>query len=339
LEYADHNELYRWFVDNVRWQHKSLQPDNPVIPYQYEFSRLNITYTLMSKRKLKKLVEEGYVSGWDDPRMPTIRGLRRRGYTPAAMKDFVARAGVARSPSLIDFALLEHCIREELNKSSTRVMAVLKPLKIVITNYPSDRVEFVTLENNPEDESAGTREVPFGREVYIETDDFMEIPAKGFHRFSPGAEIRLKGAYIVRCDSVIKSESGEITELLCTYDPETKSGGLQASRKVKGTSHWVEVSSAIDATVRLYDKLFKVPDPESGDEEGLDVTDHLNPDSLIQLEGCKVEAILAKAESSDRFQFLRQGYFYVDHVDYSAGKLVFNRVVSLKDAWARQQTK
>ncbi|MCL2547960.1 MAG: glutamine--tRNA ligase/YqeY domain fusion protein [Symbiobacteriaceae bacterium] len=337
LEYADHNELYRWFVDNVRWQHRSLQPENPIIPSQYEFSRLNITYVIMSKRKLKRLVTEGYVSGWDDPRMPTISGLRRRGYTAASLMDFVTRAGVARSPTLVDIALLEHCIREELNLSAPRVMSVLKPLKVILTNYPDGQFEEVEVENNPEDPNAGVRMVKFGQELYIEQDDFMEVPVKGFHRLCPGGEIRLKGAYIIRCDAVVKNDSGEITELLCSYDPETKSGATAGSRKVKGTSHWVEASSAIDATVRLYDKLFTIPDPEADAEEGVDFVAHLNPDSLDLLTGCKMEPFLANAPAEMRYQFMRQGYFYVDHVDHALGNLVFNRIVSLKDAWVREQ--
>ncbi|MCL2498586.1 MAG: glutamine--tRNA ligase/YqeY domain fusion protein [Symbiobacteriaceae bacterium] len=339
LEYVDHNELYRWFIDNVRWQRASLQPDDPIIPSQYEFSRLNITYTLMSKRKLKRLVTEGYVTGWDDPRMPTIRGLRRRGYTPAALRDFVARAGVARGPTLVDVALLEHCIREELNRSAVRAMAVLRPLKIVITNYPAGEMEWVSLENSPEDPAAGERLVPFGRELFIEQEDFMEVPAKGFHRLSPGGEIRLKGAYIIRCDEVRKNAAGEITELLCSYDPETKTGGANAGRKVRGTSHWVEASHSVVATVRLYDKLFKVADPEEGADEGVEVVEHLHPESLITLTDCRVEPMLGEAQGEERFQFLRQGYFYVDHVDYLQGKLVFNRIVGLRDTWAREQNR
>ena len=339
LEYADHNELYRWFVNNVRWQHRSVNPDNPHIPSQYEFSRLNITYTLMSKRKLKRLVNEGYVQGWDDPRMPTISGLRRRGYTPDALKDFVQRCGVARSPSLVDVALLEHCIREELNTTASRVMAVLQPLKIVLTNYPEGQIEWLDIENNPEDPSAGSRKIPFGREVYIEQEDFMEDPPKKFHRLMPNGEIRLKGAYIIHCHEVVKDAAGEIVELLCTYDPETKSGGPQSGRKVKGTSHWVEASQADKVTVRLYDQLFKTADPEEGSDEGIDVIEHLNPDSLKVIENCYVEPMLAKALAGERFQFLRQGYFYVDHVDYNAGKLVFNRIVGLKDSWAKELKK
>ena len=335
LEYSDHNELYRWFVNNVRWQRRSVQPENPFIPSQYEFSRLNITYTLMSKRKLKRLVTEGYVSGYDDPRMPTIRGLRRRGYTAAALMDFVKRVGVARSPTLVEVQLLEHCIREELNATAPRAMSVLQPLKIVLTNYPEGQIEHVLLENNPEDPEAGMREVPFGREIYIEQEDFMENPPKKFFRLQPGGEIRLKGAYIIRCEEVIKDAEGNILELHCTYDPDSKSGGATAGRKVKGTSHWVEASTAVPATVRLYDQLFKTPDPEEGSDEGVDVTEHLNPNSLIVLENCLVEPSLAKASGGSRFQFMRQGYFYVDHVDYEQGRLVFNRIVGLKDAWAR----
>lgn len=333
LEYVDHNELYRWFIDNVKWQST---PSDPV-PYQYEWSRLNITGTVMSKRKLRKLVEGGFVQGWDDPRMPTICGLRRRGYTPASLKDFISRTGISRSPKTVDAALLEHCIREELNATAPRVMAVLNPLRLIITNYPENQVEMLELENNPENPESGSRWIPFCREIYIEQEDFMEDPPKKFHRLRPGGEIRLKGAYIIRCDEVIKNEQGQILEIRCTYDPETKSGGPQSGRKVKGTSHWVSAKHAVQVTVRLYDTLFTKDDPEDT-AEGQDFTDFVNPDSLKVIENCWVEPCLADAESGSRYQFLRQGYFYVDHVDFAKGRLVFNRIVGLRDSWAKQQS-
>lgn len=330
LEYADHNELYRWFIDNVKWKKN---PNDPV-PYQYEWSRLNITGTIMSKRRLRRLVEENHVANWDDPRMPTICGLRRRGYTPASLKDFVGRVGISRSPKIVENALLEHCIREELNTNAPRVMAVLRPLKITLTNYPEGQTEYLELENNPEDVAAGHRLVPFSRHLYIEQEDFMEDPPRKFYRLQPGGEIRLKGAYIIRCDEVVKDEAGNILELLCSYDPETKSGSPAAGRRVKGTSHWVSAPHAATATVRLYDDLFVKDNPEDV-AEGEDFTDYINPNSLEVLENCKVEPRLAQAQSGERFQFLRQGYFYVDHVDFAEGKLTFNRTVGLKDAWAR----
>jgi glutaminyl-tRNA synthetase len=333
LEYVDHNELYRWFIDNVKWQTSQQDP----IPYQYEWSRLNITGTIMSKRKLRKLVEGGYVQGWDDPRMPTICGLRRRGYTPSSLKDFINRTGISRSPKTVDAALLEHCIREELNATAHRVMAVLHPLKLIITNYPENSEELLEIENNPEDPNAGSRQVPFAREIYIEQEDFMEDPPKKFHRLRPGGEIRLKGAYIIQCNEVIKNDLGEIIELQCSYDPETKSGGPQSGRKVKGTSHWVSAKHATAVTVRLYDTLFTKDNPEET-EEGQEFTDFINPDSLQVITNCMVEPRVAEAKSGERFQFLRQGYFYVDHVDFAKGKLVFNRTVGLKDAWARQRS-
>lgn len=330
LEYADHNELYQWFINNVKWQK---HPDDP-IPIQYEWSRLNVTGTVMSKRRLRRLVEEGYVDSWDDPRMPTMCGLRRRGYTPASLKDFIGRVGISRSPKIVDAALLEHCIREELNSTAHRTMAVLRPLKITLTNYPEGQTEYLEIENNPEDPSAGDRSVPFSRELYIEQEDFMENPPRKFFRLRPGGEIRLKGAYIIRCDEVIKDEEGNVIELLCSYDPETKSGSPQAGRRVRGTSHWVSAQHAATATVKLYDHLFTKDNPEDA-EEGKDFTDYVNPESLEVLENCKIEPRLAEAQPGERFQFLRQGYFYVDHVDFAEGKLVFNRTVGLRDTWAR----
>ena len=331
LEYVDHNELYRWFIDHVKWQ----RTPQDHVPYQYEWSRLNITGTIMSKRKLRKLVLEDWVDGWDDPRMPTICGLRRRGYTPDALKDFIYRCGVSRSPKTVDAALLEHCIREELNASAIRAMAVLNPLKLVITNYPVEKTEMLELENNPENPAAGVHRVPFCRELYIEQEDFMEDPPKKFFRLRPDGDIRLKGAYIIHCDEVIKNEQGEVIELRCSYDPDSKSGGLTAGRKVKGTSHWVSARHCRTVNVRLYDTLFTRDNPEDT-EEGQDFTAYINPDSLKMLNNCKVEPRLAEAKGGERFQFLRQGYFYVDHTDFAKGDLVFNRIVGLKDSWLKK---
>lgn len=331
LEYVDHNELYRWFIDHVKWQ----RTPQDHVPYQYEWSRLNITGTIMSKRKLRKLVLENWVDGWDDPRMPTICGLRRRGYTPDALKDFIYRCGVSRSPKTVDAALLEHCIREELNTSAIRAMAVLNPLKVIITNYPVEKTEMLELENNPENPAAGVHRVPFCRELYIEQEDFMEDPPKKFFRLRPDGDIRLKGAYIIHCDEVIKNEQGEVIELRCSYDPDSKSGGLTAGRKVKGTSHWVSARHCRTVNVRLYDTLFTRDNPEDA-EEGQDFTAYINPDSLKVLNNCKVEPRLAEAKGGERFQFLRQGYFYVDHTNFAKGDLVFNRIVGLKDSWLKK---
>lgn len=331
LEYVDHNELYRWFIDHVKWQ----RTPQDHVPYQYEWSRLNITGTIMSKRKLRKLVLENWVEGWDDPRMPTICGLRRRGYTPDALKDFIYRCGVSRSPKTVDAALLEHCIREELNTSAIRAMAVLNPLKVIITNYPVEKTEMLELENNPENPAAGVHRVPFCRELYIEQEDFMEDPPKKFFRLRPDGDIRLKGAYIIHCDEVIKNEQGEVIELRCSYDPDSKSGGLTAGRKVKGTSHWVSARHCRTVNVRLYDTLFTRDNPEDA-EEGQDFTAYINPDSLKVLNNCKVEPRLAEAKGGERFQFLRQGYFYVDHTNFAKGDLVFNRIVGLKDSWLKK---
>ena len=331
LEYVDHNELYRWFIDHVKWQ----QTPEDHVPYQYEWSRLNITGTIMSKRKLRKLVMENWVDGWDDPRMPTICGLRRRGYTADALKDFIYRCGISRSPKTVDAALLEHCIREELNASAVRAMAVLNPLKVIISNYSEEKTEMLELENNPENPAAGVHLVPFCRELYIEQEDFMEDPPKKFFRLRPDGDIRLKGAYIIHCDAVIKNEQGEVIELHCSYDPDSKSGGLTAGRKVKGTSHWVSARHCRTVNVRLYDTLFTRDNPEDT-EEGQDFTAFVNPESLKVLNNCKVEPRLAEAKGGERFQFLRQGYFYVDHTDFAKGDLVFNRIVGLKDSWLKK---
>ncbi|GAB4326218.1 MAG: glutamine--tRNA ligase/YqeY domain fusion protein [Candidatus Zixiibacteriota bacterium] len=325
LEFEDHRPLYDWYLDQLGVFH----------PQQIEFARLELNYTIMSKRKLLALVKEGYVSGWDDPRMPTIIGLRRRGFTPESIRDFCDRIGVAkRMDSVVDIALLEHCLREDLNKRAPRVMAVLNPLKLVIDNYPEGKVEEFDADNNPEDPSAGTRKVPFTREVYIERDDFMEDPPKKFFRLAPGAEVRLKHAYYVTCTGVLKDDSGEVVELHCTYDPESRGGGTPDGRRVKGTLHWVSVPHAINAEVRLFDRLFRKPDPE---EKGEDFRANLNPNSLLTLTHCKVEPSLADAEPESRYQFLRHGYFCVDMKDTKPGKPVFNRTVPLKDSWAKMQ--
>ncbi len=326
LEFEDHRPLYDWVLDHV---------DVPSHPQQIEFARLNLTHTVMSKRKLLDLAEKGHVAGWDDPRMPTLKGLRRRGYTPEAIRAFCEHIGVGKRDAVVEMALLEHFIREDLNRRAPRVMAVLRPLRVVIDNYPEGRVEELEAVNNPEDPRAGTRMVPFSRAIYIEQDDFREIPPKKFYRLAPGQEVRLRYAYIIKCVGVVKDErTGEVVEVHCTYDPETRSGSThQAGRKVKGTLHWVSAAEAKDAEVRLYDHLFLQPNP--GDTpEGEDYTASLNPHSLERLPGCKVEPSLADRPPGSRFQFERQGYFCVDP-DSSAGRLVFNRTVALRDTWAK----
>ena len=331
LEFADHRPLYDWVLDHVDYRTATVVNR----PHQIEFARLNLSYTVMSKRKLRQLVEENYVQGWDDPRMPTIAGLRRRGYTPEALRDFCARIGVAKRDSMVDIALLEHCVREELNASAQRMMAVLRPLKVVLENFPSDQVEWLPTENNPEDPNAGTRQIPLTKEIYIEREDFMEDPPKKFFRLKPGGEIRLKSAYIIKCEQVVKDASGAIIELHCSYDPDSKSGGPTASRKVKGTCHWVSASYGQSAEVRLYDKLFLKENPDE-EEAGRDFKDNLNPQSLQRLSGCLIEPSLADAMVGQRFQFMRQGYFVMDQ-DSRPGQPVFNRIVSLKDSWGRMQ--
>ncbi len=327
LEFEDHRPLYDWYLDQLGVFHSQ----------QIEFARLELNYTIMSKRKLLMLVKEGYVSGWDDPRMPTIIGLRRRGFTPESIRDFCDRIGVAkRMDSVVDIALLEHCLREDLNKRAPRVMAVLNPIKLVIDDYPEGKVEEFDADNNPEDESAGTRKVPFTREVYIERDDFMEDPPKKFFRLAPGREVRLKHAYYITCTDVVKNDAGEIVELHCTYDPESRGGGTPDGRRVKGTLHWVSLPHAVDAEVRLFDRLFNKPDPE---EKGEDFRANLNPDSLVTMTHCKAEPSLANAEPESRYQFLRHGYFCADIKDTKPGKPVFNRTVSLRDTWAKMQRK
>ncbi len=324
LEFEDHRPLYDWFLDALEIYHSR----------QIEFARLNLTYTVMSKRKLLRLVQEGRVSGWDDPRMPTISGLRRRGYTPEAIRNFCERIGVAKSNSVVDIALLEHCLREDLNKRAQRAMAVLKPLKVVIDNYPEALVEDLPAINNPEDPNMGTRTVPFSRVLYIEQDDFREDPPKKFFRLAPGREVRLRYGYFITCREVIKDEqTGQIKELHCTYDPATRGGDSPDGRKVKATLHWVSAEQSIEAEVRLYEYLFLKPDPEEVAEG--DFTAVLNPDSLVTLKGCRLEPSLIKAEAGILFQFERQGYFCLDAVDSRSGKPVFNRSVPLKDSWAK----
>lgn len=325
LEFEDHRPLYDWVVEQCETQHR---------PRQIEFARLNLTHTVMSKRKLLDLVERKLVNGWDDPRLPTLKGLRRRGYTPEAIRAFCEHIGVAKRDATLEVGLLEHFVREDLNKRAPRVMAVQRPLRVVIDNYPENRVEALDAINNPEDPSAGTRTVPFSRVVYIEQDDFREDPPKQFFRLAPGREVRLRYAYIIKCIGVVKDErTGRVIELRCTYDPETRSGSSQEQRKVKATIHWVSAAHAIEAEVRLYDHLFSKPDPNDV-PEGRDYTANLNPDSLERLTACRVEPSLKSARPGTRYQFERLGYFCVDP-DSTADRLVFNRTVTLKDAWAK----
>ncbi len=328
LEFEDHRPLYDWFLDELGIYH----------PQQIEFARLNLTYTVMSKRKLLRLVQEGYVDGWDDPRMPTISGLRRRGFTPEAIRDFSDRIGVAKSNSTVDYALLEHVLREDLNKRALRVMAVLNPLKVVITNYPEGQIEWLEAVNNPEDERAGTRQIPFSREIYIERDDFREDAPRKWFRLAPGKEVRLKHAYYITCQEVIKNDQGEVVELRCTYDPKSRGGWTDDGRKVKGTLHWVSAAHAVKAEVRLYEHLFTKENPEEV-EEGQDFTVNINPDSLKVLTDCLIEPGLKEARKGVPYQFLRQGYFCVDSKDSTPERLVFNRTVTLRDSWARIEKK
>src|SRR5215471_7551708 len=325
LEFEDHRPLYDWFLDQLEIHH----------PQQIEFARLNLTHTALSKRKLLQLVQQRHVTGWDDPRMPTLAGFRRRGYTPEAIRNFCERIGVAKRNSIVDIAMLEHSLREDLNKRAPRVMAVLRPLRVVIDNYPAGQVEELDAVNNPEDPSMGMRKISFSRELYIEQDDFREEPPKGFFRLSSGREVRLRYAYIIKCTGVIKdAQTGEIREIHCTYDPETKSGLAQSNRKVKATIHWVSASHALEAEVRLYDHLFTREDPDDV-PDGADWMTNINPNSLERLTGCKVESSLASAKGGDRYQFERLGYFCVDAVDPSPGHLVFDRTVTLRDTWAK----
>jgi len=323
LEFEDHRPLYNWLLENLKIHH----------PQQIEFARLNLNYTVTSKRKLLQLVEAKLVNGWDDPRMPTISGLRRRGFTPQSIRNFCELIGVAKRDSMVDIAMLEHCVREDLNQHAPRVMAVLRPLKVVITNYPEDQVEEMEAVNNPEDPAAGKRKVPFSKVLYIEQNDFREDPPRKFFRLGPGREVRLRYAYYITCENVVKDEkTGEVVELHCTYDPATKGGWSPDGRKVKGTLHWVSADHALEAEVRLYDRLFSIANP-GGDKE-TDFKEHLNPNSLETLTNCRVEPGLANAEAGSRIQFERQGYFCVDP-DSSGKKLVFNRTVSLRDSWAK----
>ena len=323
LEFDIHRPLYDWFIQQL-----GIFPS-----HQYEFARLNINYTVMSKRKLLQLVKENYVSGWDDPRMPTICGFRRRGYTPESIRNFCEKIGVAKRDNVIDYSVLEFCLREHLNKVAPRMMAVLHPLKVVITNYPEGQTEMLTAINNPEDENAGTREIPFSRELYIEQDDFMENPPKKYFRLAPGQEVRLRYAYFVTCQEVIKDANGNITEIHCTYDPASRGGNSPDGRKVKGTIHWVSANHAVDAEVRLFDRLFAVEAPEEC-EEGKTFLDNLNPNSLQVLQNCKMEPALANVKVLDKMQFERVGYFCVDK-DSTPEHLVFNRACTLKDSWAK----
>ena len=325
MEYEDHRALYDWYLDNL---------DVPCHPQQIEFARLNLAYTVMSKRKLLQLVQEHYVTGWDDPRMPTLAGMRRRGYTPEAIRNFCERIGVGKRESLVDYGLLEYCVREDLNLRAPRVMGVLRPLKVVIENYPEHQVEQLEAINNPEDASAGTRQVPFSRVIYIERDDFMENPPKQFFRLSPGREVRLRYAYFIKCADVFRDEKGEVVELRCTYDPATRGGDSPPDgRKVKATLHWVSAAHAIDAEVRLYDKLLNRADP-SEEKDGSTFKDFINPDSLEVIESAKLEPSLAGAPAGSRFQFERLGYFCVDP-DSTPDKMVFDRTVTLRDTWAK----
>ncbi len=325
LGYEDHRPLYDWFLDALGIYH----------PQQLEFARLNVTYTVLSKRFLLRLVNEGHVRGWDDPRMPTLRGLKRRGYTPESIVDFCDRIGIAKANSVVDIALLEHCIREELNERAPRAMAVLEPLKVIITNYPEDQVEYFDIPNHPQKPEMGTRQVPFSRVVYIEQEDFMEKPAPKYFRLAPGREVRLAGAYYITCVDVVKDAAGDIVELHCTYDPESRGGATPDGRKVKGTIHWVSAAHALDTEVRMYDYLFTKEDP--GDvPEGQDFMANLNPESLVIMAGAKVEPGLAGTKPGDRYQFMRKGYFCTDP-DTTEEKLVFNLTVSLRDSWAKAQ--
>ncbi|MFP4070613.1 MAG: glutamine--tRNA ligase/YqeY domain fusion protein [Desulfovibrionales bacterium] len=327
LEFEDHRPLYNWYLEQLDIHH----------PRQIEFARLNINYTVLSKRKLITLVREGYVSGWDDPRMPSISGIRRRGYTPESLREFCDRIGLAKANSVVDISLLEFCLREDLNRRAQRAMAVLDPLKVVIENYPEGEMEWLEAENNPEDPSMGSRQIPFSREIFIERSDFMEDPPKKFFRLGPGREVRLKHAYYVTCTKAIKDADGTIVELRCTYDPATRGGWSEDGRKVKGTLHWVDAAHAATAEVRLYDHLFTKSDPTDAPDG--DFRLNINPQSLVTLTECLVEPMLAEAAAGDRFQFLRHGYFCADLKDHAPGKPVFNRTVGLRDTWARQQKK
>jgi glutaminyl-tRNA synthetase len=326
LEFEDHRPLYDWILDQL--------PGLPSRPRQIEFSRLNLAFTVTSKRKLAELVDRRIVAGWDDPRLPTIAGMRRRGYPPAALRDFCRRVGVTKKEHLIQMSLLENCVRDDLNATAPRAAAVLRPLKLVLTNYPAGQVEYLTAANHPDRPELGERQVPFGRELWIEHDDFAEVPPPKFHRLKPGGEVRLRYAYIIKCEQVVKDADGHVTEVHCTYDPDTRSGLPGADRKVKGTIHWVSAAHAVTADVRLYDRLFTVPRPDAG-TDGRDYHEFLNPASLETLTGCRLEPALAAATPGSTWQFERLGYFVADRADHAPGHPVFNRVVTLRDSWAK----
>jgi glutaminyl-tRNA synthetase len=325
LEFEDHRPLYDWYLDQL---------ETPCHPRQIEFSRLSLQYTITSKRKLTTLVEDGHVEGWDDPRMPTIAGMRRRGYTPAAIQDFCNRIGVTKSDNIVEMGVLENCVREDLNEHAPRRMAVLNPLKVVLTNYPEGQVEQLEAANHPQNEAMGTRQIPFSAELYIDKDDFMEVaPNKKFKRLVAGGEVRLRNAYVIRCDEVIKDEHGEVIELHCSYDSATL-GANPEGRKVKGVIHWVSAQHALEAEVRLYDRLFNHPLPDAA-KDGQDFTAHLNPDSLRTLTRCYLEPGLADAGNEDHYQFEREGYFCKDPASTADGRAIFNRTVTLRDSWAK----
>ena len=325
LEFEDHRPLYDWFLEK-------LEIKDP--PRQFEFARLNLTYTMMSKRKLRNFVENNIVGSWDDPRMPTLSGLRRRGFTPASIRNFCDSIGVSKTYSVVDYSFLEHCIREDLNSKAQRVMAILDPIKVIIDNYPDDLTEEMDVENNPEESETGTRKVPFSRELYIEREDFQEDPPRKYFRLKPGGEVRLKNAYFIKCESFVKDDDGNIIEIHCTYDPKSRGGSSPDGRKVRGTIQWVSARHAKDAEVRLYDHLFTKEDPDDVSEGG-DYMENVNLDSLIVLKNCKLEPSLKDAKPGEAFQFIRTGYFCVDSKEYEKGNLVFNRTVSLKDTWAK----
>jgi glutaminyl-tRNA synthetase len=332
LEYVDHRPLYDWIIEHAGSEQPGHRSPGEGGPRQYEFARLNLNYTVMSKRKLLQLVEQKHVNGWDDPRMPTVSGLRRRGYTPESIRDFCARVGVAKKENVIDVGLLEHCVREDLNRRAPRAMAVLRPIKFVLTNYPEGQSEEMEVANHPDDTSLGSRRLPFSREIYIERDDFMEDPPKKFFRLAPGREVRLRNAYLVTCTHAVKNAAGEIVELRGTYDPATRGGDAPDGRKVKATLHWVSAAHAVDAEIRLYDRLFTAEDPEgTAAKAGTDFTSLINPTSLEVVTGCKVEPRLASATAGAHYQFERQGYFSAD-ADARPGTPVFNRTVSLKES-------
>ena len=321
IEFENHRPLYDWVVDNIGFEKK---------PHQYEFARLNVTYTVMSKRYLKKLVDEGLVDGWDDPRMPTLCGLRRRGYTPSSILEFVKTAGVSKNYSVVDIGVLEHCIRDELNQTAQRRIAVTEPLKVTIVNYPEDQVEYFEVSNNPNDESAGTRKVPFSRQLYIEKSDFMEVPVPKYFRLKPGGEVRLMGSYVIKCEDFVKDENGNVVELLCTYDPYTNGRNPEDGHKVKGTIHWVSADHCVEADVALYDKLFTIENVSDIPEDKT-YDDYLNPDSKRILTGCKLEQSMADVKPGERFQFVRLGYFCKD----TKNENTYNQIVTLKDSWAK----